>query len=318
MTEREYLLNATTGLLLIALLRHHPRSRAYLGTSGLLLLTAGSLIPLLDLLLGYLQAVDRIDFLALPPRLGGMVYGGAFIAATAFLAGCAAGGAWAAQTARLLTLGFLLSQVLLAITPVGAPLLEPYYSFRVSLPLFPGGHPLLLGLLTAGLILLEVWPRHSRRIVLGVIGLGGVYFLSGVLLYGLIFYKTLPLRDAGRVVHIYPGNVWLTKWVVIEEEPERYLFRVFEPLIENLPALTVMERWNDQAWMIRLLSDPIVRRFQNNVFRYPVVHVESTANQITLMMQEVENLSPMIPGRTFSLESDLLGRDRYYQVQRFE
>ena len=318
MTEREYLITAIAGLLIIALFRHHPRLHSRLGASGLLMMSAGLLIPLLDPLLGYFQATDRIEFLALPPRLGGLLYGLAFIGGTAILAGCAAGSAWAARTIKFMLLGFLLHQGLLAMTPSGAPLFEPFHPYRLSLPVFPNGHPVLIGVLVVGLIVLEIWRNRTRQVWGVLVGLCIFYVLLGVGAFSSLAYKTKVLQGPGKLVHVYPGNVWMTEWEIIEEEPERYLFHRMNIWEEDIPPPVVMERWNDRALMVRLLSDPVVRRFQNQVFRHPVVQVETTSNQVTLMMQEVENLSPMVPGRTFSLESDLVGRDRYYQVQRFD
>jgi hypothetical protein len=35
-------------------------------------------------------------------------------------------------------------------------------------------------------------------------------------------------------------------------------------------------------------------------------------------MQELQNQTPLVPGPTFYLETDLTGRNRFYQLQRFD
>ena len=68
MLEQEALLTATAAMLLLLALHQVPRIRAALGRRGFLLALGGTLAPLLDLPLRFVQAPDRIGLLTADER----------------------------------------------------------------------------------------------------------------------------------------------------------------------------------------------------------------------------------------------------------
>ena len=48
------------------------------------------------------------------------------------------------------------------------------------------------------------------------------------------------------------------------------------------------------------------------------METQAAGAQITLIMHELKDLFPPVPGRTFYYEADHDGRNRLYQVQRFD
>ncbi len=200
---------------------------------------------------------------------------------------------------------------------MGWPLLAPFATTRVLLPILPVGHPPLLVLLAVALLVLWLVPRTRSRLPSVAVVLSGVYLLAGAVQYGVVRYQAQALRQPRAALHVYPDNAWLTRWQVVLESPERYTLwrhRVHEPSFGEPRSLP---RWNDQALTLKLLGDTVVRRYYFNVFRHPVVRVDVSGQQLTLLMHELEDQLPLVPGRTFYLESDLTGRNRFYQLQRF-
>lgn len=317
MTEREILLTAATALLLIALLRHYPPLFRWLGRRGLALLVAGSLIPVLGAVLGYATAADRIAFLARTPLFGGVFHGVVLIGALAGLAGFFIPVRQVAGLALGLAGGFALYLLLVVLTPPGAPLLAPFSPRLMSLPVLPTGHPPLLVVLIAGNAALELFTRAQRWLRIAVPAAAGLYLLVGAVMLAVLSLRAAPLASSEANVHVYPANAWLTRWLVVVEGPQSY--GIHRQGLGQGPfgEPRRVERWNDQPMLIRLLSDPVVRRFYYGVFRHPVVNIERAGGQVTLIMQEGEDLSPPVPGRTFYLETDLQGTSRFYQLQRF-
>jgi hypothetical protein len=76
-------------------------------------------------------------------------------------------------------------------------------------------------------------------------------------------------------------------------------------------------RWNDEALFLKLLGDPVVNRFYFRVFRHPVVRLDVSGAQLTLLMEELVHPGSPASGPAFYVESDASGRKRFYQLQRF-
>lgn len=318
MTEREYLLTAAVALLLVGLLRHYAPAYRRMGLGGCRLMVAGILLPLLDPLVAFAVSPDRIAFLAHPPFLGAPLHGLALIAAMCVLAAFVQPARTVRRMALWLTAGYALHLGLRLVTPAGVPLLAPYGADVVRLPLLPVGHPLLLGLLVTGLVAVEALRRLRPWLVPALLALCVVYLVVGAAAAGVVRWQVRGLGTPDGTVHVYPGNAWLTHWLVVWEGPDAYRFRRYSLLSRTLPEPTRVARWNDQPQLLRLLSDPVVRRFYYAVFRHPVVRIDVVGSEVTLLMQEAADLVPPVPGRTFYLETDLRGSERFYQLQRFQ
>jgi hypothetical protein len=317
MIERDVLMNGSAALLLAVLAWHHPGLVRRCGRWGLALVAAGALLPFVDSGLNHALAVDRIDLLTRPPLMQAPLFALAAIAALATLLAFALSLRAAAAVALGLAAGYALHAALALLTPLGWPLGAPFSEARTALPILPEGHlPLLLALLCA-LALAEARPRWRRWLAPAGAALAGLYLLAGAVQFGIVTARVRALARPDAPVHVYPDGNWLARWLVVSEGPERYELSRPHAFSEPLPEPKVLPRWNDQALFLKLLGDPVVNRFYFRVFHHPVVRLDVSGQQITLLMQEVEHQSPLVPGPTFYLESDLSGRNRFYQLQRF-
>ncbi len=317
MIESEMLLNSAAGLLLVGLVWRHPAARAWLGRRTPALMAAGTLIPLLDLVVLLPLVVDRLELLSRPPLFRSPAVAAALIAALAWLTSQWRDLAAARRVALGLAGGYALHTAMALLTPAGVPLLAPWSAARVSLPVFPVGHPPLLVLLGAALL---VQGRVSRRFPWGrnlALGLTGLYLVAGTGQFAVVSLRAAGLGGEGAAVHVYPDGNWLLGWQVVEERDASYRFRRHRVLDADFGPGVVQARWNDQARFLTLLGDPVVTRFYYRVFRHPVARVDASGGQVTLLIQELEDLHPRVPGRTFSLERDLDGQNRLYQLLRF-
>lgn len=317
MIEREILLHGTVALLLLCALYHMPSMSRNPGSRGFFLMAAGSLLPLLDPLALYLFFPGRIEVLMRYPLVGAPLNGLLLVAAVTALAAFLIPPGRALRMGAGLAAGYLLHMTLTLLTPVGVPLLAPFSSLRVSLPLFPVGHLPLLAVLLPAVILLETLPRWRRWVTLTAAVLAGLYLLAAPAQYLWITQLAAELKDGESEIHIYPDGSWLLSWQVVAENREGYRIARYRWGMERIEEPRYFGRWNDQALFLKLSGDPIVHRFYSGIFRHPVVNLDRTGSQITLLMQELEDLSPLVPGPTFYLESDLNGRNRFYQLQRF-
>lgn len=321
MLERHLMLNAAVAVLLGCLAWLHPGLGRRLGRPGLALYVAGALLPFLDTALFHVITADRIELLSRPPLFAAPVYALALIGAVAVLAALAGPlpgvTARAVRIALLLAAGFAAHVGLAVLTPVGWPLLAPFLAQRMALPVLPTGHLPLLAVLLAGLVAAEGLRRWRRWIAPGVAMLAVAYGLAGAVQYALVAWPVRNHAPPGGHVHVYPDNPWLTRWQVVVEGPERYALWRQRAGAGEWPEPRTLPRWNDQALFLKLLGDPVVNRFYYRVFQHPVVRLDVSGSQITLLMQELQDQSPLVPGPTFYLESDLTGRNRFYQLQRF-
>ncbi|MCH9045339.1 MAG: hypothetical protein IIA40_04450 [SAR324 cluster bacterium] len=317
MIEREILLNSATAILLACLLWHHGAISRRYGRTGFLLVVIGSLIPLLDPAVYHVLAEDRIDFLTRPPRFAAPMFGVLLIVSVGVLAAFVTGARRAAQLALGLTAGYALYTLLALLTPVGAPLMAPLWARRVALALLPAGHPAILLLLFAALLSMECAPRWKRWLWPSSTALLVLYGLAGGAHYGLVTHRAAVLDSRSGHTWVYPENIWLTRWQSVRTSGEQYELRHYGLGGAAISEPEVLPRWNDEALFLKLLGDPVVFRFYFHVFRHPVVRLDTSGTQITLLMQELTDQLPLVPGRTFYLEGDLSGRNRFYQLQRF-
>lgn len=318
MTEVEALLHSAVAVLLSCVAFHFSSFSRRCGRWGFGLIAAGSLIPLLDYLIFYINARDRIDFLTQAPIFYGLFYGlvliGSIAALTVFLASVRR----AVSVGAALTAGYLLHLLLALMTPEGVPLLEPFSAWRPRLPFFTGGHPVLLGLLVVILLLVEGFQRYSRYTLRLGAGLLVLYLAAGVGQFAYISWQARSLATAGSQVYVEPGNVWLTRWLVTVADEEVYQVRMHGVDKAEFGQPEILPRWNDESLMIRLLADRTVNHYYYQVFRHPVVRTEANGSQYTLIMQELLDQFPLVPGRTLYYESDTEGGNRFYQLQRFD
>jgi len=317
MIERDLMLDGSVAILLAGLAWHHPEVARRFGRGGLALFVAGVLLPFADPVLLRLVAADRIDLLSRPPIVQAPLYALGLIAALAVLVACAATVRAALAVALGLGAGYAAHLLLALLTPVGWPLLAPFSGARFALPLLPAGHLGLLGLLFLGLVLAEALPRWRRWLVSGTLLLAGAYGLAGAMQYATLMARVQTLARADARVRVYPDGNSLARWEIVLEGPQRYELRRQGALTQPFAEPKLMPRWNDEALFLKLLGDPVVSRFYFGVFHHPVVRLDVSGSQITLLMQELEDQSPVVPGPTFYLESDLAGRNRFYQLQRF-
>jgi hypothetical protein len=318
MTESDILLNATVSLLLIGLLSHRPGLRRRLGRGGLALLAAGCLIPLGGALFAYLVSEDRIEFLSRLPLFFAPVQGLLLIVFVSGVAAFAVGGRNAGRIGLALGAGYLLTLALLALTPAGVPLLEPLSPQRFALAILPAGHPPLLVLLIAGLIALEAPPRGRGWVWWATTGLALLYLGFGAASAVAVRIQAGRSLPAGGALQVLPTGGWLTGWVAVRVGAEAYELERYGAGGQRLAPSVRLRRWNDQATLVKLLNDPVVRRFYFQVFHHPVAEIETSGAQMTLLLRELEDTNPPVPGRTFYLESDLRGGNRFYQLQRFD
>jgi hypothetical protein len=292
--------------------------RARFGRPGFLRVVLGSLLPLLDPALHNLLSVDRIEALTRPPLFTAPLLALTGIAALTALAAFLVPPRRALRLGLGLGAGYLLFGALAVLTPLGMPLLAPVSQVRLALPLLPTSHPPLLLGLFAALLVLEGLPSLRRWVWPGAAGLAVVYLLAGAAQYAVIAAGLgREGAPAGRV-QIYPDGPWLTSWQVVVESPDAYALKRTRLGGKPADGFRSLPRWNDQALFLKLLGDPVVYRLYYRVFRHPVVRLEVSGAQITLLMQELQNQTPLVPGPTFYLETDLTGRNRFYQLQRFD
>lgn len=317
MLERDLLLDATAAILLAVLISRVPAVGRRMGRPGLATVVAGALLPLLDPAIAYLRTDDRIGLLSQPPLIQGPIVAVVLIGLLALLVLALGYRREAAGLAVGMTLGFAGHALMALLTEVGWPLLAPFSDERFALPVLPSGHPLLIVVLFVGAVAMLVFPRRDRWILAGTALLAGLYLLAGAVEFTALTLRTRGLASPGAVVSVYPDDPWLARWLVVVEAPDRYELRRMTAFGASPGEPKTMARWNDQPLFLKLLGDPVVNRFYFLVFHYPVVRLDISGSQITLLMQELEDQSPLVPGPTFYLESDLTGRNRFYQLQRF-
>lgn len=317
MTESESLLTYSAFVLLTAWAYHHPEVSRWLGPRGLYLILLGGAFPLVESLGVSLFSGDRIAFLVYVPLFHGIFFGVLVLAFISTLVGAWTGWLVGLRSFFVMGLGYLLMLLLALMTPSGVHLATPFSEFRYSLPFFPVGHPLLIALLVLILLALEGF-RAWRR---GFFGLGVAlvlfYFLAGPLQYGLIRFQAGAEAGPNGIISVSPVGGFFSKWLVVLEEGGSYRFRRARiDLMAATPWVSV-PRWNNEALTARMLGNPVINRFYFHIFSQPVLQVDQTGSQITLIMKELENQRPEVPGRRFYFETDINGRNRLYEVNRF-
>ena len=278
---------------------------------------AGALLPLCDLLVNFMVADDRIEALSREPLFSAPLIGTAFIASLVMLTAFVAPMSTAIRFGLSLLAGYALFMLILFFTPVGVPIAFPFSEMHWSLPVFPIGHPPLLIFLLTATAVMAIWKGSRRWFRPFSLVMVGVYLLLGFGQYGVIAHQVGHLGTPGQKVHIYPDSPWMWRWRVVVESTEEYQLRRHHVLRDDFAEPRFIPRWNDQALFLKLLADPVVNEFYYRVFRHPVVQLDTSGSQITLLLQELEHQWPLVPGPTFYLESDLNGRNRLYQLQRF-
>lgn len=317
MIERELLFNAAAALLLLILAwRHGPVSRRF-GRSGLVWTAAGALLPVLDLPIAMMVSSDRLDMLSRPPLFAAPLPAAALLAALGWMAVQVAQPRQVLRPAAGLAAGYALNWVLLAVTPVGAHLAAPFSEQRLSVPVLPIGHPLLLALLAAALLLLPWLARGRRWPLHAVTGLAVLYFVAGTAQFAVVSLQAAPLRQGGGRVQVAPDGPWLAGWQVIVETPAAYTFHRHGVFRGDFGQGHKVARSDDPGLFLKMIGDPVVRNFYRRMFRHPVAHISVSGGKMTLVIQELEDQLPLLPGRAFSLETDLDGGNRIYRLQRF-
>jgi hypothetical protein len=214
--------------------------------------------------------------------------------------------------------GYLLHIGLALVTPEGVPLLAPYSQQRFSFPVFSSGHILLLTILFLMVVGLEVAGRWRKWWLRSAMVFFSLYIAVGLVQYAVISVRAQPLAGNAGEVSVEPANVWLSRWLVTVALGDEYLTLRYGLDLGALTGGETIERWNDETMLVRMLGDPVTRNFYYHVFRHPVVHTSTSGGKSTLVIQELEDQEPPVPGRTFSLELDHAGGGRLYRVARFD
>lgn len=316
MPASDTLLILVAALLCIAAAWQIPWIQRQAGAAGLALLALGAVLPVADPIRFALGSEDQIAYLSQHPWFTGPLPGlGA--------AGLAAGGAYAfgLPVQRCLRglgwagFGILLPIALAGLTPIGAPWLAPLDAQRYGWPILPQGCIALSAVLAAGLAGAEAWPRRRDWLLSGV---GALVLLEGLTgaaaQWGL--GATLP-PAAGAIRRIEPDPLWPCRWLELAVDSDRYT-AVTRGWGSGGDTPSAVPRWNDQARLLRLLDDPVLRHFYFDVFRHPVVHVQAADSQIRLSMRELADELVDAPGPRLLYETDGHGRHRQYRVERFD
>ena len=293
-----------------------PWVRRRAGPAGLLVLMLGAVLPLLDPLRFSIVSEDQIAFLTQDPMFSGPLSGlalAALAAAIAFALGmparrCLGWWGWAAA-------GILPPPLLASFTPGGAAWLAPYLAHRYSWPILPEDHIWLIGILGTALVIVELWPRRKRW-VLGIAA-GLVFLEAAIGLAGQLGLGTHIASTPNSTREIEPDGLWPGRWLEVVVSPERYV-AVTRGLGSAGDQPSVTPRWNDQVRLLRLLEDPILRRFYFEVFRHPVATVETSDSKIRLTVRELADAIVGAKGATLVFETDAHGRHRQYLVERLD
>jgi len=318
MTERIMLLTATTAILAVLLAYNQPRVGRRLGRGGLLCVLAGTLTPLLDYPLLLMRSADRIEYLAQPRLFHGLFGALLLLGGVAVLIAMLHGSRHALRSLGLALYGLALYDLLLALTPAGAPLLEPFSPYRVALPVFPAGHLLPLLILAAALVLNELARRWRRAVMWSAAGMLVAYVAAGTGQYVFLRIQGAMLAPPERAVSVAPDGAWLSRWIVVVRDDNTYRPYRYDLWEGDLRPAESVARWNDEARMLRLLDDPIVYRFFHYRFDHPVARVDVSDSQLSLIVQELRDQSPPVPGRTLYFETDGERGERVYRLQRFD
>jgi len=318
MIESDTLFHSAAAILLGCVANFHPvLSRRFAG-NGLILFVLGAMIPLLDFPWFFLISRDRIEFLAQTPIFMGLVSGMLLIVTVSLLTVFWDGLALARRIFFTLLAGFLTHQFLLFLTPAGIPLVSPFSDLRIGLPVFSEGHILLVILLGVLLALLESIPAW-RMVVFRAGGvLVGLYLAAGVVQFGVVSLQAMSLAEKGESITVEPHSIVPARWMITVSDG--FSYRVREHYIWYDAFLTGNElpRHNNETLMVKMLADPTVRYFYYRIFRHPVVKLESNGSLYTLVMQELSDQFPLVPGRTLYFEWDQDSKNRFYQIQRFD
>ena len=316
MPASDTLLILAAALLCIAAAWQIPWLQRSAGSAGLALLAVGALLPLLDPIRFALISEDQIAYFTQEPVFAGPLPG--FGAAALAAAGGATLGVPARRCLRLAAwaaAGVLLPVALASLTPSGAPWLAPFFAHRYAWPILPQGCIPLLAALAAGLAFAELWPRR-RAWVLGGAGVLALLEALGGVAGQLGLGAALPV-PAGALRQIEPDTLWPGRWLDVVVEGDGYTAAA-RGWGSAGAAPRAVPRWNDQVRLLRLLEDPVLRRFYFEVFRHPVVEVEEADFQIRLSMRELADALVGAPGPTLRYETDAHGRHRQYRVERFD
>jgi hypothetical protein len=309
------LLNAALALLGIALAWRFPSVAHRTRRSGLLCLSVGALIPLLDPLRFAFTSEDQIAFLSRDPVFAGPLPGAGAVllaAGAAVVLGAPAGRClrWGGWTAA----GLLLTCAIGGLTPGGTPWLAPWSAHRFALAVLPQGH--LWALLAGGLALAasELWPRHQKTCA----ATGGFLLLT-LLLLGLAGPVETRRQSTGlgTIRDSEPDALWPGRWLEIEVDADTYTAVARGWGSAGDTPLRVA-RWNEATTLLPLMEDPVVRRIYFEIFRHPVARTEWSDSQLVLTVRELSDAVVDAPGRTFVLVTDAHGRHRRYTVQDLE
>jgi hypothetical protein len=319
-------LNAAAALLCVGALWHVPWIRRHAGAGGLALGMVGALLPLLDPLRFAIVSEDQIAYLTQDPVFAGPLPGLAAIAlasGAALVLGmrrrrCLRLAAWAAA-------GVLVPMVLNALTPEGTPWLAPFDAERTAWPVLPAGHGWLIAALGAGLAAAELWPRGGKRLggkhVRGswaLVAAGGVVAVQlAIGIVGQVSLRSRGTTTADTLHGLELDPFWPGRWLDIVADGDTYT-AVTRGLGSAGDTPEVLPRWNDQGTLLRLLEDPVLRRFYYDVFRHPVATVSVSDSQIRLTMRELADTLVGAQGPTLLYETDAHGRLRRYQVERLD
>jgi hypothetical protein len=311
MLDRYEIWHAVVGLLLVILARQDPRLSARFPLRAALAAAAGLFLPLVDYARALGASADSIEFLIRPRPLHSLATGLLLISALAIPASILWGRRRGLALCGWIAAGFLAHLLLDGLTEAGLWLGPASASERRDWPAFAEGH------LTLALLLALAWgaaralPRHRGRVLAWAWALGGTYLAVGLAQYAVISARADPGED------VLPANPWRTRWIAVRTEEQDVTARALGMLGTPLGDPVEAPRWNDEARLLEMVADPVARRFYFQVFRNPVVRVDSRGQELTLALREAAWLDAEEPGPRFTLVWASDGRERVYHVEGF-
>lgn len=309
--------HAGAAVLLVLWARREPAWQARFGKREASLAIAGALLPLLDDLMAALFAPDWIEFLTRTRWMHSVPMGALSITAASLLAAFATGFRRAASALLWIAAGWSGHLALDLLTPSGIELGVPEDPAPFDWPAFAAGHGALILLLAVALVAIHVKPAWFRWTRLAAWSLLGAYLAGGVVQFAVVYGRAAALAQAGHGFDVVPDSIWRTRWRVVLTGGSQHEVGELSFWGGTLTEPSPLPRGNDEARLLTLLADPVVRRFYFRVFRNPVAQVDETPAQVSLTLREASDLDAGKPGAAFMFETGLDGRERVYHVERF-
>jgi len=310
--------HSATAAAIVLWARREPLWRARFRPRTSRLVIAGALLPLLDYLVAAVFAPDSIEFITRARWMHSVPLGALLLAGAVLLAAFVEGFRRALTAVFALAAGWALHLSLDTLTPAGIWLGLPERPAPFDWPAFAHGHWPLLALLLIAFATVRARPAWARGTRGAAWALIAVYFAGGIAQFGVVSVRAAALARPERAWDVVPQGVWRARWLLVITDDAEHRIGELGAWGGVIAEPSPVARGNDEARLLALLADPVVRRFYFRVFRHPVTQVDESPIQLTLTMREASDLDAGEPGATFTFETDLDGRERVYHVDRFD